>query len=258
MDPSPRCGASLFVFAHQDDELCAAPIIAEKKAEGRPVRVFYLTDGRAGQASSATRDRESRNALAALGVSADEIAFLGTAHGFPDGRLHTVLPDALRALEDSARSLGPVRDIFTLAYEGGHQDHDATHAAAVVLARRLGLLERTRQIPFYRAGTRPGFGVAVLAPLAENGPASYRPMSAAERVKVLALTRRYASQWRVLVVLGPLLAAACAVRPGLPMQPVSIDRLRERPSARPLFYERRHEVNATEVSGAIARLTEEA
>jgi hypothetical protein len=59
-------------------------------------------------------------------------------------------------------------------------------------------------------------------------------------------------------VLGPLLAPACAVRPGLPIQPVSIDRLRGRPTARPLFYERRGAIDAADVGEAISSLLRDA
>jgi LmbE family N-acetylglucosaminyl deacetylase len=255
MDNPGANGVSLFVLAHQDDELCAAPIVASRKAKGRPVCVVYLTDGEAGGVSAQRRNRESGNALAMLGAAPSELVFLGSVRGFPDGKLHTVLPDALGSLEETVRAAGGVDEIFTLAYEGGHQDHDACHAAAVVLASRLGLLARTRQIPFYRkAGSVPG--VAVLAPLAENGTATPWPLSAAERIRMLSLMRMYPSQWRVLLGLGPLLAAACAVRPGLPVQPVAMKRLRERPTAAPMFYERRQKVDAAEVTGAIARLAE--
>jgi LmbE family N-acetylglucosaminyl deacetylase len=254
MNSSLPSGISAFIFAHQDDELCAALLIASRKAEGRAVRVVYLTDGEAGRASAETRNRESRDALGALGVSADEVVFLGTEHRFPDGKLYTVLPQALNAVEETMRPIEPVHEIFTLAYEGGHQDHDATHAVAVILAKQLGLLERTRQVPFYRAGGGLGLRVAVLAPLVENGPVTHWPLGVAERIRMLALMGRYPSQWRVLLVLGPLLAAACALRPGLPLQPVSLDRLRGRPTAEPLFYERRREVDPADVSAAISKL----
>ena len=96
--------------------------------------------------------------------------------------------------------------------------------------------------------------VAVWAPLPENGEAAYWPTDAAARLRTLALMRMYPSQWRVLAVLGPLLALASSVRPGIPLQPVSLRRLRERPMAGPLFYECRRRVTYEDVAGAISRL----
>jgi LmbE family N-acetylglucosaminyl deacetylase len=257
MDAPSQLGTSLFVFAHQDDELCAAPIIAELKAAGRALRICYMTDGQARRIPPARRDSESLAALRALGVAADEVVFVGSRHRLPDGALHEVLPEALAALRDAARAAAPVADIVTLAYEGGHQDHDAAHALAVRLAAELGLLERTRQIPFYRAGTMPGLPVAAWAPLPENGPVTYSPVSAAARIRCLSLMRMYPSQWRVLLLLGPLLAWAYAVRPGVPLQPVSLDRLKARPTAAPLFYEGRPQVEFAAVTAAISRLFED-
>jgi LmbE family N-acetylglucosaminyl deacetylase len=249
-------GTSLFVLAHQDDELCAAPIIASTRAGGHPVCVVYMTDGGAGRASPARRDRESLRALEALGVAADEVIFLGSRHRFPDGAIYKVLPQALAALRDVARAVAPVSEIFTLAYEGGHQDHDTTHALAVRLSAELGLLESTRQIPFYRAVTAPGLPVGIWAPLPENGPVTYLPINAAARLRSLSLIRMYPSQWRVLLLLGPLLAWAYAVRPGVPLQPVSLERLKERRAAGPLFYERHGKIGFAEVASAISRLFE--
>ena len=143
MNASMDAGASLFVFAHQDDELCAAPIIAGRKAAGRPVRVVYLSDGRAGRVSPQLRNAECRNALRSLGVGPDEIDFLGTPHRFPDGALHEALPEVLDALRSTPR-LDSVSEVFTLAFEGGHQDHDVAHAVTVVWANELGLLGSTR------------------------------------------------------------------------------------------------------------------
>jgi LmbE family N-acetylglucosaminyl deacetylase len=254
MNVLPDDGVSLFVFAHQDDELCAAPIIASRKTSGRPVRIVFMTDGAAGRASSDQRDAESRSALRNLGIREDEIVFLGSRKRFPDGALYQVLPEAAGALRSAVEAIEAVGEIFTLAYEGGHQDHDATHATTVSLARDLGLLHETRQIPFYRAASGAVLPVAVWAPLPENGPVTWSPTTRAMRLRTAALTRKYPSQWRVIVGLGPLLAAASAVRPGVPLQPVSLDRLKERPTTEPLFYERRGEVEFADVARAISQL----
>jgi LmbE family N-acetylglucosaminyl deacetylase len=254
-DPG-QAGVSLFVFAHQDDELCAVPIIAARRAAGRAVRVIFLTNGQFGGVATATRDEESRRALARLGVAADEIAFLGSDAGFQDGRLYRALPEAFEAFERELRAAGPIAEIFTLAYEGGHEDHDATHAIVVAAAERAGLLDRTRQIPFYRAGDWPGELFAAFAPLAENGPATVWPASAADRFRIIRQMRMYPSQWRVLAVLGPLIAASLLVKRGLFLQPVSRARLGERPTARPLLYERRRGLGFEEVGAAIRGLLE--
>jgi hypothetical protein len=68
----------------------------------------------------------------------------------------TNLPCSLKstvALVEIADSFGNVERIFFPAWEAGNEDHDAVHVLGLALAQRKGLLERSFQIPYYRAGS---------------------------------------------------------------------------------------------------------
>jgi LmbE family N-acetylglucosaminyl deacetylase len=164
-DPPPRpARASLFVFAHQDDECLLSTRIVREREAGRRVLCAYLTSGDGPRASSAVRDAESRRVLARLGVAAEDVHFLGSAHGVPDGSLALHLPRALRLLEE-ALGAQRVHRVFCMAYEGGHADHDASCVAAWVFARRRGLARRVWQMPAYHGHNLPWILFRVLKPL---------------------------------------------------------------------------------------------
>jgi len=137
--------SKLFLFAHQDDEVAIAPRIAREVAAGTRVVCAFLTDGGA----PAVRDAESRLVLEELGV--DEVHFVG----LPERRLVEHLDEAYAAVEHIDAD-----EIVTLAWEGGHQDHDAAHLVALALAIARGA--RCIEFPLYHGKRRP---YRVLAPL---------------------------------------------------------------------------------------------
>src|SRR5882724_6645887 len=132
----------LFVFAHQDDEIAAAPRIRRAVAAGDEIACAFLTDGK----NPIIRDEESRRALVSLGVT--DIAFIGSENQIADGTLVENLDRSLMLL--SARA-DRADEVWTLAWEGGHQDHDAAHLVALAFARQRGA--RCFEVPLYT-----GFG----------------------------------------------------------------------------------------------------
>jgi len=165
--------SKLFVFAHQDDEVAIAPRIAREVAAGERVICVFLTDGGA----PAVRDAESRAVLAELGVQ--EVVFVGLR----DGTLVEHLDEAYAAVEQIDAD-----EIVTLAWEGGHQDHDAAHLVALALAVARGV--RCVEFPLYHGKRRP---YRVLAPLRIG---ETRRLSMREVWRRAMLCWRYPSQRR--------------------------------------------------------------
>src|ERR1041385_4601860 len=127
----------LCVFAHQDDEYGVAARITRERKAGRRVICAYLTNG-AAKVSSSIRDEESRGVLLLLGVDENDIFFLGSEHDIPDGSLVEHLEAAFHTLDRPMRGR-QIGEVLTLAWEGGHQDHDAAHLVAVAFAQQRGV-----------------------------------------------------------------------------------------------------------------------
>ena len=186
---------ALFVLAHQDDELAAATRILHLVRAGTIVHCAYLTNG---GVSSKARDAESRAALATLGVR--NAHFLGSAHGIPDGVLIEHADAALALLERAMNGIA-LDEIYTLAWEGGHQDHDAAHLIAVAFAARRNLLERTWEFPLYH-GHRSRF-FRVLSPLANGRAWTRRALALRDGLASALLCRFYTSQRKTWMGLLP-------------------------------------------------------
>jgi LmbE family N-acetylglucosaminyl deacetylase len=237
----PEGGLNLFVLAHPDDELAFAAILHRLASERKPVRLIYLADGQSRSAPPEVRSAESKAALAWLGIDQSSLWFAGSELGFADGTLHRHLPEALAAIERSVGRGTPVAAIYTLAWEGGHSDHDAAHVVVAAFAAARALLDSSWQAAFYRAAdTLPPPAFVVSAPLAANGLVQRSLLTPAERRLPRRMMRFYPSQWRSFVGLGPSIIWHSLIRRSFALQPIRLERLSERPTPRPLLYERRN------------------
>jgi LmbE family N-acetylglucosaminyl deacetylase len=250
---------TLFLFAHQDDEVSAAPWIVEERDRGARIVCLYLTDG-GSRVDPRVRDEESRKALASLRIGPDAVAFLSGSRGrIADGALPLQSEDCLHAIQQylKANDFEPDR-IYAPSYEGGHPDHDAAHVLAIAIALERSIVAETWHFSLYHAYrcARPFFRTFRQLPAAGAGR---RPAiaPATQRATTLLL-RHYASQRRTWAGLLPgiliervLLRRETVVRcdPG---------RLRLRPHAGELLYERmfatRYEDWAADVAPLIARV----
>jgi LmbE family N-acetylglucosaminyl deacetylase len=234
----------LFLFPHPDDEFAVAQPLADLRARGAAVHCVYLTDGGYGGQATDRRRGESLRVLAALGVDAAAVEF----HAFTDGRLHDSLEPALAALMQSRQRLPPLDRLYFPAWEGGHQDHDAAHLLGVALASVAGV--EARQFPLYQGAGLPGPLFRVMAPLRANGTSDVRTLSVGERIAQLRRCLAYPSQWKSWIGLWPLLAWHLLVDGRFHLQPVSRERVRERPHAGALLFERRGFLTASEFAAS--------
>jgi LmbE family N-acetylglucosaminyl deacetylase len=133
-------GRTLFLVAHPDDEVITFGALLQRAAEplviyatnGSPQDPYFWKNHGTREAYSALRQEEARRALGELGVSAVE--FLP----FVDQELFRTLDSAYARVEEIAREFLP-KAIVTLAYEGGHPDHDSCSLLAAVLGDEIGV-----------------------------------------------------------------------------------------------------------------------
>lgn len=226
----------IFLFAHQDDEYGAFSLLEQSAADGRRPLCIFLTSGDFGGQDIEVRNAESRRVLAALGVV--DCLFLGQREGIGDGTLIRHLPRAHAALREVLAEHGPVGRLYALAYEGGHQDHDAVHVLACALLRQLPV-ESAWQFPLYHGKGLPGMLFRVLAPLAENGRVEQKPIGFGRRWRYLRHCLGYASQWKTWLGLFPFVALHYLWVGRQSLQRLDPARCRLRPHAGALLYERR-------------------
>ena len=235
----PTDAVALFLFAHQDDEFGVFERIAACRRRGLRVACAYLTDGKTASAGAEQRNAESLAVLGQLGVPAAEVAFAGQALGIGDACLPLHLDAAARWIGAWLDGFSHIEALHLPAWEGGHHDHDALHALAVSLAARRGLLGRTWQFSLYQAKGLPGPLFRVLAPLPENGAVARSAIPWRRRPGHLRRCLAYPSQRITWLGLFPFVLLHYLVRGVEQLQPVSEQRLLERPHPGPLYYEKR-------------------
>jgi LmbE family N-acetylglucosaminyl deacetylase len=216
----------VFIFAHQDDEVALASRIRFAIIRGDRVTCVCLTDG-ASRVPAAIRDAESRTVLSRLGV--DDFRVAPVTDRIADGSLPEQLERALAFLE---ASIGAVDEVVTLAWEGGHQDHDAAHLVALVFARLRGV--RCLEMPLYTGFETHGPLFRVNSPPGDGW--LRRRLSRREYIANALLGRFYTSQRSTWLGLTPLYLIGPPVeltREG------ELRRVAAPPHARPLLYERR-------------------
>lgn len=147
MDPlAPLLGRTLVIVAHPDDEAVACAALLQRIREphvlfctdGGPLDPYFWGKHGSREAYSRLRQKEARLSLLELGVT--RVEFLKTRGGEPiiDQQLFQRLPEAVPAASDVVSRIRPDA-LLTIAYEGGHPDHDSCSFITAQIAREQNL-----------------------------------------------------------------------------------------------------------------------
>lgn len=223
--------AVVFLLAHFDDEYCALPLILEAQAAGSACRFVYVADY-ASAADGRRRLAETRAFLARYDIPPEAVIHAGAGTGALDGQVVRHLSAALPAVR---AAVGRAERMVTVAWEGGHPDHDACAAMATVIAGELGVpvdqvgLYNGRRIvrPLYRA----------CWPLPQNGPERRIRLSPRQWARWTAGVLFFPSQAWNWLGLWPAMFLTFALRGGFACQRLEPARIRERPHPGRLHYE---------------------
>jgi len=233
----------LFVFAHQDDEYPILSRLTYELLNRNEIICIYLTNGNGYNADPYRRNEESRNILSSFGVKDENIQFLGTEHGIDDGML---VRSVDRAFGLSIKRLTGIHKVFCLAWEGGHPDHDASHLIALAIAKKMGILNETYQFSIYNGFGIPSYGFRTMTPLRENGNIIARKIDIREALRSSILCWRYKTQWKAWLGLFPEAFIKIAIFRNEILQPVNIERTKERPHRNTLYYEKKFKMKFEE------------
>jgi LmbE family N-acetylglucosaminyl deacetylase len=141
----PLLGSTLALVAHPDDEVIACGALLQRMqravvvfaTDGAPRNEGFWKQYGSRQAYADVRRQEARRALRRTGAGAMFLADF-VPGGIADQELFRTLPAAITALERVIAEERP-ECILTLAYEGGHPDHDAACFMASVTGGRANL-----------------------------------------------------------------------------------------------------------------------
>lgn len=228
--------STLFIFAHQDDEFAAQQLIEDSLRQGYQVKCVFTTQA-PDSGLNAQRNMESLNVLRRLGVESNDVTFIGERLGIPDGQLLYHLTEFSLWVEGYLSQLTP-ECVWVPAWEGGHPDHDASHAVTVEVASRLAVKPTVRQFPLYNALGCPGPFFRVMHPLPDNGDTSPYRVPWANRLRHLMNCLLYPTQFKSWLGLMPFVTVKL-LGGILCTQATSTVRTTERPHKGRLYYESR-------------------
>jgi len=230
---------SVFLFAHQDDEFGVYAEIVRLINNGSKVIVIYLTSGSLDGKPRLDREIESLDVLRDIGVMKENIFFLGTDIHIPDGRLHEYLNKIYPQILNLLNPMDKITSLYFLSWEGGHQDHDATHIIGLALAKQLKILDNTFQFTLYSGHKLPWILFKLFSPLASNGEVITYKISLNLRLRFIKYILSYRSQFIPIVGLFPFFLFHYIFKGTQILQPVNIIRILEPPHPGKLLYERR-------------------
>jgi N-acetylglucosamine malate deacetylase 2 len=141
----PLLNKTLIVVAHPDDEVIAFGALMQRMrdavvvfaTDGAPRDDYFWKDYGSREAYAQVRREEARRALNVVGARAIFLADF-VPGGLIDQDLFRSLPEALEALGKVMANERPDA-VLTLAYEGGHPDHDSACFIASRCAQSFGL-----------------------------------------------------------------------------------------------------------------------
>lgn len=240
---SKRFSYNAFIFAHQDDEAAIFWEIEKSCAEGFLPIIFYLTSGTPNGANSSIRNVESLNVLAKFGIESNQVFFLGSEYAIPDGQLIEHLKVAYDEVLNVINKLGLPHYLYFLAWEGGHQDHDAVHLIGVSIAKKINRVEWSYQFPLYSGKGLPNILFRLFSPLEQNGKVLIKPIPFKRRIFYIKNIFGYPSQWKTWVGLLPFYLIHHLLMGRQVLQKVSEYRIESKPHDGALLYERRGSYN---------------
>lgn len=246
---------TLFIFAHNDDEFFVRPLLIEEVARGRRILCVYTTDGAAYGENPERRHSESVTALYTIGIDEACIMSIGIRLGVRDGASHrAILPLWNALLEATNRAL--ITRIVTLAWDGGHADHDTAHLLAVALGKVVGC--EVDEFPAYHRFRAFGPLVWCMSLLPGPGDITYYPVSLRNAIRWLVACRHYKSQRRTFAALIGFCLPQILARRKLVLRRVPQGRdYSIKPHSGELLYERRFKVPHTEFIAATANFISE-
>lgn len=237
---------------HCDDEFFIYPLL--RSLSYSETIFVYLTSGSIYKDGlSQIRMNESTKFLLAQGFSAENILFLGEQLEIEDGQLWKNLSGALEELERVIEKHKP-DNLVSVAYEGGHHDHDACFALGFILSKKLGL-------NIYDYSTYNAFDTKFFRVMNNQGIQTCKyegkytfDLKLKDSLLWLNCIFYYRSQWKTFIGLLPGVLNNLLVKKRLVIGKVTDFDPSVKPHANKLFYEKRFKVDYEAIKNEITFL----
>ncbi len=213
------------------------------------IYIFYMTNGviskNIDKNKLSRRDKESLKVLKKLGVKEKNIIFFGRKNNIPTCCLYKNLGKAFRILNQFFMKIRGNSTIYTHAYEGGNEDHDACNILISKLIKNNKNIKFAYQFPLYHAYSF--FYYKVQNALKTNGKIIYIKSTFLQRLKFISYLFYYKSQLKVWFGLYPFLIYNLIFRNYYILQKMNKNFIAKRPHQGKLLYEKFRDVSFSDL-----------
>jgi len=226
-----------YLFAHQDDEFGTYIDIANKILDYN-VYVIYLTSGYSKKilrSKLSKRDKESIEVLKKIGVKKNNIYFFGKQLQINTNKLFLNINKVYSKLRVFMRNRQPFQ-IVTLAWEGGHEDHDACNILARKLGYKFKILNHCKEFSLYNAFNCHLIYFKVFNPLKKG---QVIKTNLYNRIRYIIFLFFYRSQFKIWIGLYPFIIYHYLFKGYNCMLPLNKSKIITKPHKGQLLYELR-------------------
>ena len=227
-----------YLFAHQDDEF-GVFIDLYKKINDYNIYIFYLTSGYKKKISASKlleRDKESINVLKKIGVKKNNINFFGRKLGIRCNKLYLNADRVYKEIINFSKKKTP-HQIVTLAWEGGHEDHDACNLIARKVGYKFDIIKKSGEFSVYNAYKSNFIYFKVFNPIKKSG--NYIRINITKRLFLIKLLFYYKTQIKIWVGLYPFIIFHYIFLGYNFIQPLNNEKVIKKPHSGKLLYEKR-------------------
>lgn len=229
----------LILLSHNDDEFFFLSLIKKYIESGASVYIDYLTHGSLYNIDHSIRMNESIGALLKLGVPRDHIYSTGHTEDVLDSTLDMNMLKILNAV-DKKHIDKKIDCVFTMAWEGGNTDHDATAAVAYLLGNRWNIKNNSiYEVPSYNADTKIPFYFNIMNFPKGNTKGVKDLISFEKALWMLSFIIFYKSQRKTFIGLFPGIIFQLIFRRKVVYRTLEKSVFSRRPHSGPLLYESR-------------------
>ncbi len=238
---------SIFLLAHQDDEIAIFKSIKTIIKKNEKVYIFYLTNGDNSKNNNKLlikrREKESKKVLSKLGVNLKNIIFLGNLIKIKSYKLINKLDKTYNLLGKFINNINGRITIYSHAWEGGNVDHDSAFIITLKLFRNYSKILTCYQFPFYNSYKMPFNFYRIFYPLPYNGYSIKLKISMIEKFKFVKYLFHYTSQSKIWIGLYPFVIIKILFNNFNYLQTIQKKFILKKPHENLLWYEKRKFIN---------------
>jgi len=232
----------IFIFAHQDDEFGIYEKINWCVKNKKNILIFYMTSGSIKKKINSSkifyRDKESLKVLKKIGVDEKNIIFFGRLNNIETCFLYKKIKSVYKKISYIIKNIKGKKIIFTHAWEGGNEDHDACYLLTKKIFLEEKLVLSCYQFPLYNSYKKSILPYQVQKTIDTNGKTIKIYTSFKDRIKYISYLFYYKSQIRIWVGLYPFIIFNLLFKGYYYLQKINKERNFKKPHCGKLLYEK--------------------